>query len=84
VGKTDLLEERIDKLICLPHLGEEVLRLLKGEKEHSSSSRELKNEGGWETARLNILGKRGKVGGETKAKEDFSAEQGLQNKIGRH
>ena len=58
-------------------------RLLKGENEHSSSSREVRDEGGRETARSSIMGGGGKVGGDAKTEEDFSAEQGLPNKNGR-
>ena len=58
-------------------------RLLKGENEHSSSSREVQDEGGRETARSSIMGGGGKVGGGAKTEEDFSAEQGLPNKNGR-
>ena len=73
--------ESISLYVCLIWV-RRYLRLLKGEKEHSSSSRELKNEGGWETARLSILGKRGKVGGGTKAKEDFAQNRASKIKLG--
>jgi len=79
--RTCLRSESISSYVCLIW-ARRYLCLLKGEKEHSSSSRELKNEGGWETARLSILGKRGKVGGGTKAKEDFAQNRASKIKLG--
>jgi hypothetical protein len=64
------LEEQIDELILLPHPGEEILAFTERGNEHSSTSREVQDEGGRETARSSILGKRGKVGRGVKTEED--------------